>query len=401
MTFLKNIAQLQDHGVLSLLAAFALSGALGGCAATGAGGPSLRAVKQSATKQTLLAADIRVVEVDDRITGLLIEGSKPPMLSDVLGDGIPFGSQIGYGDVVDVSVWEAPPAVLFGTSVADSRLPQLSAGVGRSSGFPEQMVNSDGAIQVPYAGSVRAVGLTPETLGRDIAARLAGVAHKPQVIVRVVRNSAANVTVVGEVTNSMRVQVTAKGERLLDVLASAGGVRQPTSKVTIQVTRGARVASLPLDIIIRNPAQNIRLQADDIVTAMFQPYSFIALGATGENKEIPFEGTGLTLAQALGRAGGLRDERADAKGVFIFRFEDAAVVDPRLVAGARLTADGKIPVIYRLDLRNPSSIFLAQGFPIRNRDVLYVSNAPIADLQKFVGLISQMAFSIVTVTNSF
>jgi polysaccharide export outer membrane protein len=66
-----------------------------------------------------------------------------------------------------------------------------------------------------------------------------------------------------------------------------------------------------------------------VVTALFQPYSFTALGATGANAEIAFEATGITLAQALGRAGGLQDQRADVRGAFLFRLEDPRALDFR------------------------------------------------------------------------
>src|SRR5207247_1367833 len=46
------------------------------------------------------------------------------------------------------------------------------------------------------------------------------------------------------------------------------------------------------------------------------------------------------------------------------------------------TPEGKVPVIYSIDLKDPRSFFLAQTFPMRNRDVLYVANAPAAELQK-------------------
>jgi polysaccharide export outer membrane protein len=262
------------------------------------------------------------------------------------------------------------------------------------------MVDSDGAINIPFAGSIPAAGRTTQQIEREIERRLAGMAHQPQVIVRLVRNSSANVTVVGDVTNSTRVPLTAKGERLLDVLASAGGVKQPVGKMTIQVTRGDRVATLPLETIIKDPRQNIRVQADDVVTALFQPYSFTALGAVGSNSEVNFEATGLTLSQALGRIGGLVDSRADVKGVFIFRLEDPAALDPLIVAGARTTPDGKIPVIYKINLKDPATFFVAQGFPIHNKDVLYVSNAPLADLQKFVNVVSSWAFSVVGLSNA-
>jgi polysaccharide export outer membrane protein len=219
-------------------------------------------------------------------------------------------------------------------------------------------------------------------------------------VVRIIRSADENVTVVGDVANSMRVPLTPRGERLLEILATAGGVKQPIGKTTIQITRSGRVVSLPLEIVIRDPAQNIRLEANDVVTALYQPYSFTSLGAIGTNAEIPFESTGITLAQALGRIGGLRDERADVRGVFIFRLEDPAAIDPAIAATARRTPDGRIPVIYRVDLSNPATFFVAQSFPIRNKDVVFVSNAPLADLQKFVSIVSSMAFSVIGITNS-
>ena len=139
---------------------------------------------------------------------------------------------------------------------------------------------------------------------------------------------------------------------------------------------------------------------DDLVTALYQPYSFTSLGATGTSAEINFEATGLTLAQALGRVGGLQDNRADIKGVFIFRLEDPSALGATLTEGVQLTPDGKIPVIYRVNLADPASFFVAQGFPIRNADVLYVSNAPLTDIQKFVSLITSTTFSLINIGNA-
>jgi polysaccharide biosynthesis/export protein len=41
-------------------------------------------------------------------------------------------------------------------------------------------------------------------------------------------------------------------------------------------------------------------------------------------------------------------------------------------------------VIYNLDLRDPSGYFLAQKFEMRNKDVLYTSNAATAETAKFL-----------------
>ncbi|KAJ3472924.1 hypothetical protein NLI96_g13199 [Meripilus lineatus] len=195
-------------------------------------------------------------------------------------------------------------------------------------------------------------------------------------------------------------QLTPRGERLLDALASAGGVRQPIDKITLQVTRGSAVASLPLDVVIRDPRQNVPLQAGDVVTALFQPFSFTALGATGKNQEVNFEAQGITLAQALARSGGLEDTRSDARGVFIFRLENAdALRWP--TSPVRTTADGRVPVIYRIDLKDPNAFFVAQSFVMDNKDVLYVSNAPVTEIQKVLNLVFSVAYPVVTGVQTF
>lgn len=368
-----------------------------GCTSFGASGPSSRAVLGS-DQRSLANAQISVVELTDDVARLVIANSGKASFSDAFGETTPQGALIGAGDVLEVMLWEAPPAVLFGNLSAGvlSRAPTTSQGLS----LPGQVVDENGLISVPFAGSIVAAGRTPAQIEREIVVRLKGKAHLPQAAVRLVSNQATNVTVVGDVPNSGRIPLTPKGERLLDVLAAAGGAKQAVSKTVVQVTRGNRVTSMPLEAVIGDPRQNIVVQPDDIVTVSFQPYSFIAFGATGSNNELPFEATGINLAQAMGRVGGLRDDRADIRGVFIFRLEDPAALAGKLPENARLTPDGKLPVIYRLDLKDPGSLFVAQSFPMRNRDVLYVSDAPLADVQKFMNMVSSAAFSVIGVANA-
>jgi len=144
--------------------------------------------------------------------------------------------------------------------------------------------------------------------------------------------------------------------------------------------------------VIRDPRQNIPLRAGDVVTALFQPLSFTALGATGKSDEINFEARGISLAQALARAGGLVDTRSNAEGVFIFRFESEQAL--RFSADVPTTPDGRVPVIYRVDLKDPRSFFVAQSFPMENKDVLYIANAPGSELQKFLNLLLSTIYPI-------
>jgi polysaccharide export outer membrane protein len=366
------------------------------CSSIPTSGPSGSVVMNAPVSAS--SVGIQVVDLNDDVARRLLAKHTTSDFAKTLGEGPVSHQQLGAGDVVEVSIWEAPPAMLFGSSSTDSRT--LGPSNAHVTVLPNQMIDSDGNIRIPFIGQVKAAGRTPEEVGFTIAEKLRGKANQPQTLVKLVQNSTSFVTIVGDVTSSKRMPLTPSGERLLDALASAGGVRQPIEKMTLQVTRGNTVQSLPLETIIRDPRQNVPLQPGDVITALYQPNSFTALGATGKNQEVNFEAQGITLAQALGRAGGLDDSRSDAQGVFIFRFEDPAALQwPQ--QPVRTAPNGMVPVVYRLDLKDPNSFFVAQTFEMDNKDVLYVSNAPIAELQKFLNVIFSVAYPIMSTVTTF
>jgi polysaccharide export outer membrane protein len=335
---------------------------------------------------------IPVVDVNEEVTRRLVAQRSRLLFSEVMSNRPDRLQPIGSGDYLTVTIWEAAPATLFGGVQLDPRSIPAPA---QPTNLPEQPVDGEGCITVPFAGRVPAAGKTLPDISAEIKRRLLGKANQPEVLVLLARNLSSTVTVVGEVTTSTRVPLTSAHERLLDALALAAGVRQPINKTTIQITRGEDVHSLPLETIIRDPKQNIPLQAGDVVTALYQPLSFTALGATGKNDEISFETQGISLAQALARSGGLIDQRSNPQGVFIFRLEPnsaQAQTDPTQLS----TPDGMVPVIYRVDLRDPKSLFWIQSFPVKDRDVLYVSNAPVWELQKFMNLLFTLAYPVQT-----
>lgn len=353
-------------------------------------GPSRGKIEQA---KELPAPAIQVVDVDDAVTRQLLAQRAQRLFSETLGNTPITSRKVGPGDVLEVSIWEAAPATLFSaTPLVDARAPLPTS---HATTLPEQTVDSDGCIYMPFAGRLPAAGRTLQEIQADIVNRLNGKAHQPEVLIRMTRNLSSNATVVGEVNVSTRVPLVPGNERLLDALAAASGVRQPVNKTTIQITRDDKVYSLPLETIIRDPRQNVPLKPGDVVTAFFQPYSFMALGASGKNEEVNFEAQGISLAQALARSGALRDERSNPRGVFIFRFEPEAALNwPH--QPVKTTPEGQVAVVFRIDLSNPESFFVMQGFPIENRDILYVSNAPVTELQKFLNVLFTVAYPIIT-----
>jgi polysaccharide export outer membrane protein len=235
---------------------------------------------------------------------------------------------------------------------------------------------------VPYAGRVHVAGQTTRAVQATIEKALDGKAIQPQALVNVTRAVSNSVSVGGEVAAGARIPLSVKGDRLLDVIAAAGGVRAPVNETYVELSRGATTSRAPLSRIIDNPRENIYLHPNDVLTLVRDPQTFIAYGATGRNAEIPFDADAVTLAEALAKRGGLLDSRSDPRGVFVFRYELESVarrLDPSnpLIQLGRLT-----PVVYRLDLADANSLFLEQSFAIANRDLVYVSNSPSTELQK-------------------
>jgi polysaccharide biosynthesis/export protein len=385
---------------ISLLASSTLFG-MTACSVVPSSGPTaaqvMSATDESNNQPAPALSGIQIIDVTDDVARKLLAERRTDDFAKTLGDTRLGRQQFGPGDVVEVSVWEAPPATLFGAAMSQS---DIGGSGSKATVLPAQIIDTDGNIDVPFVGQVQAAGRSSTQLSQAIAARLKGKANQPQVLVRLVKNATSYVTVVGDVNASSRMELTAGGERLLDALANSGGVRQPVDKTMIQVTRGGMVESLPLQTIIRDPRQNVPLHAGDVVTALFQPLSFTVLGASGKNDEINFEAQGITLSQALARAGGLNDARSDPKGVFIFRFEPKDALNwPN--QPVRTTADDKVPVVYRLNLKDPSSFFVAQSFPMSNRDLVYVSNAPVAELQKFLNLVFSVAYPVTNVIQAY
>jgi polysaccharide export outer membrane protein len=181
--------------------------------------------------------------------------------------------------------------------------------------------------------------------------------------------------------------LTVKGDRLLDVLASAGGVRAPVNETFVEMSRGSTTSRIPLISIVNDPRENIYLHPGDTLTLVRDPQKFIAYGATGQNAEIPFDADGISLAEALAKSGGLQDNRSDPRGVFIFRYEPESVARQFDLTNALVRKGHLTPIVYRLDLTDPNSLFLEQSFRIANRDLIYVSNSPSTDVQKVFAII--------------
>ncbi len=375
-------------------------GLAGACTSLGGAGPSTGAIREAQLEgQTYAEGAIQVLPLGADLVAGLGRYEQAASFAELFGDGGISATVLAPGDQVDIAIWEAPPAVLFGAAPGDQ---QLGGGldVASNTPIPRQQVDEDGMIAIPFVGRIKVLGMRPEQVESLIVGRLRRRANDPQAVVRLVANETRTATILGEVGASRQIGLSARGERLLDALAVAGGTKQPIEQSTVQLARGTARAVMPLERVINDPLQNVRLRPGDVVTVQHQPFSFVALGAVARNAEVPFEGNGITLAEALGRVGGLNDRRADVKGVFVFRLEDRAALPALAGPEVQATADGRVPVVYTLRMTDAASLFVMQDFRMRDGDVLYISTAPGVELERFLQTISSTAFSIVATGNA-
>ncbi|NLR97978.1 polysaccharide export protein [Rhizobium sp. P38BS-XIX] len=354
---------------------------LTGCALPEAGPKASRILDEAASRSVPPFA-----LVDVRSAAMARTAERPEAsLAAYFGEGKRDpGLRIAVGDVVSVSLWEAPPGSLFGSASAASGQQQPT---GSSVSIPPQTVNSDRTIGIPYVGRITAAGQTPAAVERAVITALTGKAVQPQALVTVQQSAANTVTVTGEVAGGARVALSPAGDRVLDAIAAAGGLRAGVNDSVVYLTRRGRTMHLPFTAIVQNPRENIRLRPEDVVTVVREPNTYTILGASGQNGEVPFNVQHLTMANAVARAGGLQDSRADVSGVFLFRYEPLDVAR-RIVApnNPLLRRGGLVPIVYRFDMKSGATLLAMQTFEVQPRDIIYISNASSIDIQKFMGL---------------
>jgi polysaccharide biosynthesis/export protein len=318
----------------------------------------------------------------------------PRSLTAVFGDTRPPPEiKFGIGDVVSVTIFEAAAGGLFIPSEAGVR-------PGNFVTLPTQPVDTKGFISVPYAGLVPTAGKTPSQVEQEIVDRIKNRAIEPQAVVSLVTQNTSLVTVIGEVNSpnvpSGRIPAVPAGERLLDYITRAGGIKDQGQDLWVVVERHGRRAAVPFGSIIYNPANNIWVWPDDTIYVYKEPQTFLAFGASGQQGEFQFSAGSqssswrMTLAEGVATAGGLLDTQADPGSVFLYRREPRELAELLGVDCSKM--DGPtVPVVYSVSFVDPAGYFLASQFQMHNKDVIFAANAQSVEITKFATFIDTLA----------
>jgi polysaccharide export outer membrane protein len=354
--------------------------ALAGCATLPADGPTARALEAGSGGPDA-AGSYAVVDLDYAAAERIRTATPPTEGSLSAAAATDPTDVIAVGDTLSISVFE-PGGALFGGRSASGT---ASAG---GTALPPVVVDRNGAAGVPFAGAVPVAGLTGPQAAEAVRRALIGKVGAPQVVVSIAASPSNAVTVLGEVRAPGRAPLSVGADRILDVIAAAGGAARPVEEIEVAVQRDGLTFTAPLAAVTSTFGENVRLARGDQINLRFRPRRFSTFGALGAVSQIDMGAGPLSLGAALSRAGGLDTNTADARSVLVFRFERPEVaralglVQPPTVRG--------VPVVYRLNLADPAGVFTAGNFVIQPDDVLYAPRSGAAEARKFFDFIQSI-----------
>ena len=385
----RNIWHRSSRAFRSSISVLALLTA--GCASMPSPGPSALSISHEASDR----APAFVLVPVSQLTLAELKAASPEDLQPMATPKPAPQQTIHIGDQVSVTLWEFGSNLLGPTPTGGGQafgvLPGLTSA--QSASLPKQVVDQTGMIMVPFAGDIRAAGLTTREVQNEIIAALRGKANNTQALVQIEKTTENAITVTGDVDHPGIYPIAASGTRLIDAVSQGDGTTGKSRDMVVQLTRGGEARSMRLSAVLADPAQNIYLLPGDVVAVEHEPQSVVVLGATNKNTEVVFGKSRITLAEAIGNGGGLADKTADPYGVYVLRSEKRTTVE-RLRTGAipeYMTVGDTVPVIFHVNLKSVDGMLLAQNFTMQDRDVVYVANSAAVQINKLAGLLNNVA----------
>jgi len=264
--------------------------------------------------------------------------------------------RLGPGDIISIIVWDHPELT-------------IPAGSFRTAEQAGTVVAEDGTIFYPYVGVIKAQGKTTSELRAMLSAKLAKYIERVQLDVRMVAFRSQQVYVVGEVAKPGIQQVTDIPMTVLDAVNRAGGFTPEADYSRVLLTRRGTTYLVDIQAMYDYGAseQNALLEQGDIVNVADRSYNKVfVLGEVTKPGSLVMNRKRSTLAEALSDAGYINQTTADPRWIYVMR------------------GNADTPELFHLDSRLPDALLLADRFPLRPRDIIYVDTAPVVRWQRVV-----------------
>ena len=197
-------------------------------------------------------------------------------------------------------------------------------------------IDTSGYVTLPFAGRVRAAGLTVQKLQAELSELLKPYFRRPQVAVRIAEYRSQPVSVIGAV-KAPGVQQLRGQKTLVEILSLAGGLREdagPVVKISRRLQWGPiplpsaatdptgefSVAEVSLSAVMeaRNPEENILIRPNDILSIPRAKLVYVLGDVVKAGGFVLDDRDSISVLEALSLAGGL-NRTASSQGAKILR----------------------------------------------------------------------------------
>lgn len=296
---------------------------------------------------------------------------------------------VGVGDVLSVIVWDHPEL----TNPTGTTQSVESSG---------RVVRPDGTMFYPYAGDVPVAGKTPAEIRELLTQRLAHAIQTPQVDVKVLQFRSQFVNVVGDIDQPCRLPITDTPMTVIDAMNQCRILRAASSSGNgnggndnalyahrdIELARGDTRHRADLYAIYKgqDPLLYEPLIGGDTLYVRDDRWNRIfVVGEVTHQAAIYIPVSGLSLADALTDkdVGGLNQQTADTRNIYVFR----GAVSKAEAQNGKVTETTFHPIIYHLNVKSADALLLADQFQLQPRDVVFASAAPLVSYSRTASLI--------------
>ena len=273
---------------------------------------------------------------------------------------------IGNGDLLSILVWDHPELNI----AAAGAQALTTSGAQSPAAF---VVDQGGVVQFPYVGAIKLAGLTELQARKVLSDSLIKSIKKPDITLRVLAFRSKKIYIDGDIKTPGNQAIDDVPMTLLEAVSRAGGFLPTADQSNIVVTRGGVQYPINLPLLVKRGVDPSTMMLDngDLVRVRSRDENKVyVLGEVTAPKALPMNNGRLTLAEALGEAGGINQLSAAARQIYVIR-----------------NASTASPLVYNLDASSPIALAMADNFELDARDVVFIDASGLARFNRFISLI--------------